>query len=194
MSKINILRTFPFLLVTFIFLAANRVDKYPYSPYESLVWEIKANEGYKSWWYRDGVGQNGKQAYSIGFGWNDLGQKRRAEIKEFTKDGKVAFEEATQITLLELKKYGTLHKDPWKDIALKLYAYNCGLGNNPKNPNRLGRCCGAKWNCGNRDKNVRKSHNRRRTFERALWNRDWLILSQMSEENRKKVIRIQSSL
>lgn len=172
-----------FVFCAFIFLAANRVEKYTYSPYETLVWEIKANEGYRPWWYKDGW-NNGKQAYSIGFGWNDLGQRRRHEIKQYTVDGHVSYDEATKIMVMELQKYGTLNKDKWRDIALKLYAYNCGLGN--AKPEKLGRCCGAKWGCGNRNKNIKKSHSRRRKFELALWHHDWQILLKMTSENREK--------
>lgn len=170
------------LIVIGLLLSANRI-KIPYSPYELLVWELKANEGYSPTWYPDGY-VRGRKAHSIGFGWNDQGNRRRGEIKQFTRDGKVSFDEALQITILELNKYGTLHKDPYKNVALKLYSYNCGL---TKDGSRLGKCCGSKWGCGNKDKDIRKSHNRRRKFELALWNKDVRKIEKMTEENREKL-------
>lgn len=164
--------------ILFIFLAAN-VHSPKYSPYQILVWELKANEGYEPWWYRDGKG------HSIGFGWNDLGGKRRSEIKQYTKDGKVTFEEATTITLMELNKYGKLHNDPYKNLALKLYSYNCGL---TKSGKRLGKCCKGKWLCGRKNPSIRKSHNRRRKFELALWNHDMDYVYKESEKNKNKII------
>jgi len=177
------------IIVFMVLLSANRV-KMPGTPYELLVMELKANEGYAKWWYRDGF-VNGRQAYSIGHGWNDQGGVRRKEISKYTKDGKVTYEEALEITLYELGKYGTLHKDPYKNIALKLYSYNCGP---TKNPNRLGRCCGADWGCGNPNRSIRKSHSRRRKFELALWHHDIPIITRYHEENKNKIRRILSKL
>lgn len=166
-----------------ILLAANKVPPMEYSPYQILIWEIKANEGYRSWWYPDGYVQ-GRKASAIGFGWNDCGNRRRGEIKEFTRDHNVTFDEALIITLREVKKYGTLNKDPYKNLALQLYSYNCGP---TKNGSKLGKCCGAKWGCGSKSKNVRKGHNRRRKFELALWNHDSSEIRRYTEENKKKL-------
>lgn len=176
-------RTVLVIGIFLLFMNANRSPKIKYTPYEILVWELKANEGYRSTWYRDGF-VNGKKAYSIGFGWNDQGQRRRHEIREFTRDGKVTFEEATQITLLELKKYGTLHNDPYRDLALKLYSYNCGL---TKEGRKLGKCHGGSRGCGHRDADVRAAHNRRRKFELALWKHDFPTVLAYTETNRDKL-------
>lgn len=170
------------LVFAAIFLAANRV-RIPYTPYQILVWEIKANEGYRSWWYPDGYVRS-KRAYSIGFGWNDQGNRRRHEIKEFTKDGQVTFQEATQITLREIEKYGRLHSDPYKNLALQLYSYNCGLTTNPR---KLGGCCGIKNRCGHRNVDVRKSHNRRRKFELALWNHNVERIIKYTKDNQDRL-------
>lgn len=170
------------LTVLVIFLAANRV-KNTYTPYQMLVWELKANEGYRSWWYRDGV-VRGKTAYSIGFGWNDQGNRRRHEIKKFTADKKVAFDEALEITLMEINKYGKLHNDPYKNLALQLYSYNCGL---TKTGKKLGKCCKGKKGCGHYSSKVRQAHNRRRKFELALWNKDIPTIIKYTEENREKI-------
>jgi len=157
--------------------------KLKYTPYQILMWEIKANEGYRSWWYRDGT-VNGRPAHSIGFGWNDCGNRRRKEIAQFTKDSKVTFEEAMTITLKEISKYGRLHADPYKNLALQLYSYNCGL---TRKGSSLGRCCNSSRGCGSSKKNVRKSHNRRRQFELALWNHRWAEVTRFTEQNRTKL-------
>lgn len=186
-TKINPTRAVFGCLCFVALVAANKPiknEKLKYSPYQIMVWEIKANEGYRSWWYKDGM-VRGKQAYSIGFGWNDQGCRRRNEIKEFTKDGKVTFNEATTITIKELDKYGRLHKDDLKNNALRMYSYARGL---TKNGSSLGKCCNASWGCGNPDKNIRKGHNRRRRFELACWRHDYATINQMTEENLQKLI------
>lgn len=174
------------IAASIMFLAASKKPKPQYSPYQILVWEIKANEGYRSWWYRDGTVQN-RPAHSIGFGWNDCGNRRRKEIKQYTQDGKVTFNEAMIITMKEIAKYGTLHRDPYRNVALQLYSYNCGL---TSDGNRLGRCCGAKWGCGSAKKNVRKAHNIRRKFELALWRHDYDAVCGHTEANQRKLQRL----
>lgn len=191
--KINTTHTFCCIAFTIMLMSANTQPKLKYTPYQILVWELKANEGYRSWWYEDGFGENGKRAYSIGFGWNDLGKVRRAEIKEFTRDGKVTFDEALKITLYEIAKYkkinkgNDLNKDPLKNLALQLYSYNCGFTNSGK---RLGKCCGAKWGCGNKNKNIKKSHGRRRQVELALWNHDIRQIEHFTSENQSKLAKL----
>ena len=172
-------------MVIFLLVAANRPTtntKLKYTPYEIMVWELKANEGYRSWRYADGH-VRGRQSYSIGFGWNDQG-RRRHEIKKYTADGKVTFNEATEITINELNKYGTLHKDPLKNIALKLYSYARGF---TKDSRKLGGCCGWSKGCGNASKSIKKSHNRRRKFEVACWKKDYATINRMTEENLLKI-------
>jgi len=164
-------------------ISANIVQKPPYTPYEILVLELKANEGYSPTWYKDGHFK-GRQSYSIGFGWNDCGRTRRHEIKEYLKDGKISYDEATQITIKEIKKYGRLHKDPYKNLALQLYSYNCGR---TTDAGRLGRCCGASKGCGNKNSDIRKSHGRRRKMELALWNKNMHYVYDRTDENKKKV-------
>lgn len=171
-------------MLFFIILMSANTHKFEYTPYQMLIWEIKANEGYRSWWYPDGRGQNGRQAYSIGFGWNDLGNVRRNEIKQFTKDRKVTFDEAMTITLREIAKYGRLHQDPYKNLALQLYSYNCGLTNSGAS---LGKCCGSRSGCGSPNKNIRKAHNRRRRFELALWSHEWKSVRKYTEQNQSKL-------
>ena len=155
-----------------------------YTPYQVMVWEIKANEGYESWWYKDGI-VNGKQSYAIGFGWNDQGSsKRRKEITGYTQDGKVTPDEALQITLYEIEKYGRLHADALKNNALRLYSYSRGL---IKTNERLGGCCGYRHGCGSNNKNVKKVHQRRRKLELAMWNHDYNTINIMTTENLKKI-------
>lgn len=166
-------------------LAANRQGKLPYSTWQIRSWEIKANEGYRSWWYKDGI-VRGKQSYSIGFGWNDQGCRRK-EIAQFTKDGKVTYDEATEITIREIQKYGTLHKDPLKNLALQLYSYARGL---TKDGRKLGKCCGGKSGCGHRNRDIRKSHNPRRQFELALWNHDFNAIRVRTDANKAKIQKI----
>lgn len=178
-QKLNtLLQAIGVVALLILFMSANKYSP-KYTPYQILVWELKANEGYQPWWYRDGNG------HSIGFGWNDCGGKRRHEIKQYTKDGKVTYDEATTITIKEIEKYGKLNSDPWKDLALKLYSYNCGL---TKQGWKLGKCCGGKWMCGNSNRNIRKSHNRRRKFELALWNKDINYVYAETEKNKNKII------
>lgn len=189
MKKPNLLHL-SFGAVCFIaLLSANRQEKLPFTPYQLLVWEIKANEGYRPWWYKDGM-VRGKQSYSIGFGWNDQG-RRRKEISQFTKDGKVTYDEATQITLKEIAKYGKLHSDPLKNLALQLYSYSRGL---VKSGSALGKCCGGKSGCGSSNRNVRKSHNQRRQFELALWNHDSNFIINRVNENKSKIQKILMTL
>lgn len=172
-------------VVVLLLLSANRV-KIPYTPYECIVWELKANEGYRPNWYPDGW-VRGRKAYSIGFGWNDQGKRRRHEIEKYTRDGKVTFDEALKITLMEIDKYGQLNKDPYKNAALRLYSYNCGP---TSDGSRLGKCCGARWGCGNSNPEIRKSHNRRRKFELALWNHDVKTITEVCDRNREKIIHV----
>jgi len=175
-------------------LAANKVPSKPqsleFTPYQLLAWEIKANEGFVDHWYFDGV-VRGKKSHSIGFGWNDQG-RRRAEAKPFlNSNGRITYAGATKLTLYEIKKYGKLDKDPLKNLALQLYSYSRGL---TKDGSKLGKCCGAKWGCGNDSKNVRKSHTRRRKFETACWNHDYEIINTMTNQNQIKVRQIISRL
>lgn len=185
--KINPIRATFGSLCFLVMLAANKPNYYEklnYSPYEIMVWELKANEGYRSWWYPDGR-VRGRQSYSIGFGWNDQGNRRRNEIKEFTKDRKVTFEEATIITTREIEKYGKLHNDPLKNVAMRLYSYARGL---TKDSRKLGGCCGKKIGCGNENRDIRKSHSRRRAFELACWRHDIETINRMTAENKQKII------
>lgn len=168
-------------------LSANSQPKLPYSTYQLLAWEIKANEGFVDHWYPDGI-VRGKQSYSIGFGWNDQGMRRRKEAKPFLNlNGKINYENATKLTMYEIKKYGQLHKDPLKNLALQLYSYSRGL---TKDPRKLGKCCGSTSGCGNKYKNIRKSHNRRRQFELACWNHDYRKIIEMSDDNKTKIQKI----
>lgn len=185
MKKPNILHGAFGVFCFIALLSANRQEKLPYSPYQLLVWEIKANEGYRSWWYPDGI-VRGRQSYSIGFGWNDQG-RRRKEIHQFTKDGKVTYDEATQITIKEIQKYGKLNNDPLKNLALQLYSYSRGL---TKSGASLGKCCDGRSGCGNSNKNIRKSHNARRQFELALWNHDSKFILDRTEQNKSKIQKI----
>lgn len=190
------------IVVPVLFLAANRISYKKPSPYQTLVWEIKANEGYRDWWYRDGSARiNGKTkpSHSIGLGWNDYGGTRRHKISEYTRDGKVTYEEALKITLAEINKYGRMHKDPYTDVAMKLYSYNCG---EIKYPSQLGKChggtdaknkrcghsCSMNGTKGHKCSNVRKAHNKRRELELALRNHNWPVILEMNERNRLKVV------
>lgn len=184
-------------IVAVLFMAANRVEVKKYTPYQILVWEIKANEGYRPWWYLDGRAKiNGKwrPSHSIGFGWSDYGGTRRHKISKYTADKKVTYQEALEITISEVNKWGRLHKDPYKNLAMQLYSYNCGRINDGS---KLGGCHGTKKGCGhkcNMDgkrghkcKNVRRAHNKRRKFELALWRHDWRLIQEFTEENRDRV-------
>lgn len=154
-----------------------------YTPYQILIWEIKANEGYQSWWYKDGI-VRGKQAYAIGFGWNDQGNRRRNEIKEYTRDHKVTYDEAMQISLYEIDKYGKIHVDPLRNVALQLYSYSRGP---IRDGRKLGRCCNGTRGCGRRNPDIRAVHNRRRTLELALWNHEYAVIDSLTEINKGKV-------
>lgn len=183
----NVMYIALWIIVAYLFMAANRVHVKRYPIYSMLVWEIKANEGYRSWWYPDGRHKiNGcwRKSHSIGFGWNDIGGTRRNRIKQYTNDGKVTYNEALKITIAEIQKWGKLHNDPYKNLALQLYSYNCGP---IKSGSKLGKCHGAKWGCGHKNPRVRSAHNRRRKFEMALWNKDWRLIQHYTEENRQKV-------
>lgn len=160
-----------------------------YTPYQILVWEIKANEGYVPWWYRDGWGANGRPAYSIGFGWNDLGGTRRGEIRQYTKDGVVTMQEATEIMLKELEKYGDYKPDALRNIAVKLHRYNTGQSAFGSD---LGSCCGGQSGCGRPVKPIRDSHNRRRKFELALWKHNVSEINRITEENKEKVSKMKT--
>lgn len=190
MQNLNLIYIISWILFAVFFMSANRIHVKKYSPYQLLVWEIKANEGYRSWWYQDGFDRKtGKTRYSIGFGWNDCASaKRRESIKRFTEDGKVTYQEALTITLSQIDSYGKLHADPYKDLALKLYSYNCGLTTDWR---RLGKCHHGKnvrnKRCGHPNPAVRKHHNKRRELELALWRHDWLSVQERAEENIAKV-------
>lgn len=189
MIKLNPLRIAFGIVCIAALMSANSQPKLPYTPYQILAWEIKANEGYRSNWYPDGM-VRGRQSYSIGFGWNDQGMRRRKEIAQYLPGG-VTYDEATKITMMEIKKYGKLHSDPWKNLALQLYSYSRGL---VKSGSALGKCCGAKSGCGNRSKNVRKAHNARRQLELALWNHDSRQILDRCEDNKSKVRKILMTL
>ena len=190
--KINLLRSGFGCICIIALLSANSQPKLKYTPYQIMAWEIKANEGFVDHWYPDGKVYNRKlnrklQSYSIGFGWNDQGC-RRHETKPFlNSNGRISFDNATKLTCYEIDKYGRLHNDDLKNVALRLYSYSRGL---TKNGSRLGGCCGSKSGCGNDVKNIRKSHNRRRQFELACWNHDTRKILEMTEENLKKIDKI----
>lgn len=174
-------RTFLFILICVIFIAANKKNKNTckYSPYQVLMFELKANEGFRSNWYKDGI-VNGNQAYSIGYGWSDWGGKRRKYISNYLADGKIDNKEATLLIVSEIKNMGILNKDPYKNVAMQLYSYNRGLIRSSK---KLGRCCGARYGCGSPNFNVRQSHNRRRKFELALFKHDFDTIEKMMDGN-----------
>lgn len=178
------------IILMIIIMSANRVEVKRYSPYQMLVWELKANEGYRSWWYKDGYDHKTKRTrYSIGFGWNDCANTaRRNSIKKYTADGKVTYSEALEITLNQIKSYGQLHSDPYKNLALQLYSYNCGRTTSGKS---LGKCHRGKniknKRCGHPNPAVRKHHNKRRELELALWRHDWINIQARTEENAAKV-------
>lgn len=189
--KINLVYLISIAICASALMAANSQPKLPYTPYEILMWEIKANEGYSPHWYKDGF-VNGKQSYSIGFGWNDQGSsERRKEIAQYTRDGSVSYDEAGKITLYEIKKYGRLHPGDLKNTAMQLYSYSRGL---TKNINRLGGCCTWKNGCGSKTKWVKKAHNRRRALEMALVHHDNRKIIEMTEENKVKIQKIRMSL
>lgn len=179
------------VLFAFIFLNANKTALKRPTPYQIMAWEIKASEGYRSWWYKDGIIYQPKlkrnvQTYSIGYGYNDQGLKsRRLAIARYTADGKVTKEEAWMITEMVFNRMGTLHSDPFKNAALKLYSYNRGL---ITTGSKLGRCCGARKGCGHDKKSVRKSHNPRRNLEMALWTKNWPVISERTENNRQIIL------
>jgi len=167
----------------------NTSTKLNYSPYELMIWEIKANEGFMPHWYKDGFVYNRKlkksvQSYSIGFGWNDQGCRRKEAKPFLNSSGKITFESATKLTLYEIGKYGKLHNDPLKNLALRLYSYSRGL---TRDGSKLGGCCGYNRGCGHKNKDVRKSHARRRKFEVACWNHDYATINAMTEVNRQKI-------
>lgn len=175
------------IILSASFIAANRVDVKRYSPYQMLVWEIKANEGYRSWWYPDGrarIGNQWRPSHSIGFGWNDYGGTRRGQIKKYTADRKVTYDEAMKITLSEIQSWGQLNPDKYRNLALQLYSYNCGKISSGK---QLGKCHGGinvrGKRCGSSDASVRMRHNRRREYELALWNHDWVKIQEFTENN-----------
>jgi len=171
------------VIVLLLFLNANLSEKPKFSIYQIQTFEIKNNEGYRKWWYPDGK-IRGVQTYSIGYGWNDWGGKRRHQIRKYTRDGIVTESEAYQIVLNELKSMGRLHTDPYKDLAMKLHAYNRG---SIKSGRALGGCCGTKYGCGHRNANIRKSHTPRRKMELALWNHDFRYVNQRTIENKENL-------
>lgn len=176
------------VVVAIAFLQANKVPKPAYTPYQMLVWEIKANESYRPWWYPDGRTKTGKQKYSIGFGWNDLGGVRRKDIAKYTADGKVTFAEALEITLSEVNKWGKFNSDPYRNLAMQIHSYNCGRIMSYK---ELGHCHRGQnvdgKRCGSSNPRVRRAHNIRREYELALWRHDWVKIEEITEMNRAKV-------
>ena len=183
--KINPTRAVFSIGCIIVLMAANvnHSEKLKYTPYQIMVWELKANEGFVNHWYKDGY-VRGRQSYSIGFGWNDQGNRRRHEAKPYLSLNKITFDNATKLTLYEINKYGVLHKDPLKNVALRLYSYGRGL---TKDPSKLGGCCGYSRGCGNSNKDIRRSHNRRRKFELACWRHDYEMINRMTEENIQKI-------
>lgn len=194
--KLNFLRI-GFGIICFVaLLSANSQPKLKYTPYQIMAWEIKANEGFVPHWYKDGMVYNRilnrkLQSYSIGFGWNDQGCRRKEALPFLDKNGKISYDNATKLTCYEIDKYGRLHKNDLKNVALRLYSYSRGM---IKDGSKLGGCCGKRSGCGHGDRNVRKSHNRRRQFELACWNHDNRKIIEMTEENLKKIAKMQMLL
>lgn len=188
----NVSYVLSWIFMIFIVMAANRVDVKRFNVWQMRVWALKAEEGYRSWWYPDGVTPDGRRKYSIGLGWNDCGSRsRRQKIAKYTADRKVTYEEATEIAVHEIEKWGKLHSDPYVNLAMQLYSYNCGP---IRSVSKLGKCHGGlnvrNKRCGHSDPDVRIAHNRRREYELALKNHDWIKIEQMTEDNRKKVVNI----
>lgn len=172
---------FQYLALVLLAFKANKVETH-YTPYQVMIWSIKANEGFKPDWYRDGQGKNGPK-YSIGFGYNDWGlASRRKGINP-----PITWEKGLELTVREIQTM-KVKGDKWQALAFKLHAYNVGPVRTIK---ELRGCCDAKVGCGSRKENIRNSHNPRRKFEYALATYNWSYVIPVIEMWREKSVRIE---
>lgn len=146
-----------------------------YTPYEVMVIYTRAHEGFRSRWYKDGI-VSGKQSYSIGYGINDQGNaKRHRMIQNKYLDAsdtitKAAATKAIVDFYSEHERY-VPSSNIWAELAWKLHFYNRGT------PKKLFACCGSQSGCGSKNKNIRASHNERRNFEKAIYERDYVLIN-----------------
>ncbi len=140
-----------------------------YTKYEKIMWALKTEESFRSKAYPDGP------YYSIGFGFNMnphnkrmLQQQEKTHlIKGWGKGATTTWENSIVLTQIfidhnitpNLKNQKLTH-DQYVAKALKFY--NSGSFS-------LGSCCNGKKGCGNRNKNIRTHHNKRRNFESRLY-------------------------
>jgi hypothetical protein len=140
-----------------------------YTPYQIATWYIQSEEGFTSYWKRDGY-VAGRKAYVIGMGYNDWGKpSRRYAISEPLRGG-LSYDEALTISLEELKSYRTGKTNVYVDLAFRLHIFNTGKCSSIED---LRGCCGKRIGCGSASENVRTAHNPRRKFEYALATHNW---------------------
>lgn len=148
--------------------------------YQGVMWSLKAHEGFRETWYKDG------EHKAIGFGFNHLGKKERIkEASKYMKNGKMDFNAATQLLLntwqkkIPPSKLTSLQKLGWIN-----HVYNCG-----SMKDGIQRCCGKKTGigCG---KGI-NSHNQRRQFEYYCWTNNVEKVQQLIIIYQKKASKIE---
>jgi hypothetical protein len=151
-----------------------------YTAYQIIMWTLKADEGYRAKWYSDGKSE------AIGFGYNHLNKKKRKAIAEkYMVNGILPYDGANKLlvetwTLIKPPIYLSLNKK----IAYILHCYNCGSVKKRWGKFVITACCGGRNSCGN--SKWAKVHNKRRMFEKALWDGDYDFVEKYIERILKK--------
>lgn len=166
----------------------------PYNTWQIKSWFIVATEGFSPTWYPDGKG------HSIACGYNDWGPKyrnqRRAKIAHYLKGG-LTVSEAVEISVGELNSFKPRnpHSDKYVDLAARFYGYQAGFY---PSYNQMNGCCGSKNGCAyskakttEENNNVRKSHNRKLKFIKALRDHNWDVVNSMMVEFRSQKAEIE---
>lgn len=175
-------------------LTANKSPT-PYNTWQIKSWFLVATEGFSPEWYPDGNG------YSIACGYNDWGPKyrkqRRAKIAHYLKGG-LTVSEAVEIGVGELNSFKPKkpHLDKYVDLAARLYGYQTGFY---PNYNQMNGCCGGTKSCSyskaktaEGNMNVRKSHNRKLKFIKALRDHNWDTVNTMMVEFKAQKLIVES--
>lgn len=158
-----------------------------YTPYQIMVWHLKAHESFRPYQYPDG------DYPSKGFGLNltdehiewaqsQLGFHPKKRNWTFNEGLKLLVAFCDQKTLTPLRKqYPNLND--FQIVAYAVHKYNTG------NVRRFGYCCGSKstkMRCGRK----MKAHHARRVFEVQLFN--GTLPKSKIEQDRQKAIDIEN--
>lgn len=152
-----------------------------YTAYQIIQWTLKAEEGYRPTWYSDGKSE------AIGFGYNHLNKKKRKAIAEkYMVNGELPYDNANKLLVETWSKINPpVYLSLNKKIAYILHCYNCGSVKKRWGKFIITACCGGRNSCG--DRRWSEVHNKRRAFEKSLWDGDYDKVEKYIEKSKERI-------